>query len=342
MTTESNEKYGFEMSKLEVGDILLSYGNDKIAKTIAACTFGEFSHAMLYVGHSLIHATPKGVYSFNPQRLIFSGANHLTALRLQRPLTEVEVNDLITYARTWVGALYSIPQAMVAPVLSKRRVKDWSPEKQFCSRLVAQAYTSAGINLVKNPDYCAPNDFLRVRELTRVDGVVKILSPGEIDFANTHNYLEDIQEATFTFLKKVRELAQRRNLGTIAHHQDVAGMLMRHPCYDKVVSGYVKKSGYADYVRVDREANPFRYNPELLLATCKSKNIPVMEIVAAEQASIDRDWTFRERNHLAAFQNYHATPLEYFKIELNVAQAMMEELTYRKMVLDAVRDNVTN
>ena len=32
--------------------------------------------------------------------------------------------------------------------------------RTFCSRLVAQAYHQGGIDIVKNPDYCSPDDFL--------------------------------------------------------------------------------------------------------------------------------------------------------------------------------------
>ncbi|TOD75392.1 hypothetical protein, partial [Vibrio parahaemolyticus] len=77
-----------EKSKLQLGDVILTMGEGKSSKLIAKVTGGDFSHAMIYVGNSLVHAIPEGgVYSKNPQRLLFKNANQVKVLRYKGELS---------------------------------------------------------------------------------------------------------------------------------------------------------------------------------------------------------------------------------------------------------------
>jgi len=330
------EKYGFDFAGLEVGDILLSFGESKTAKRIAKATGGGFSHAMLYVGHSVIHAMPDGVYSKNPQRLLVSAPEHLGVLRLCRHLSTHEKDQLCGYARTWIGALYSVPEAGATLLLSKVK-KSAISDKQFCSRLVAQAYAFIGVDLVKNPDYCSPNDFLRSPEVETIEGCIKRMNQAEIDFADSHDYNVEIQQATFVWLAKVRSLAERRKLGQVSKQLDVTPLLMQHPGFDKVITQYVINSGYANYARVDRVRNPHRYNPQAFVLLCSNKRVSIQEMIEEEQRSIDRDMKRRTENYANSKANYSQMPLQYFALEMELACDLLNELECRQHTLDAVR-----
>lgn len=330
------EKYGFDLDRLEVGDILLSLGDSRPARKIASVTDGPFSHAMLYVGLSVIHADLDGVYSKNPQRLTVDAPEKLGVLRLRRGLSADEKGRLCDFARYWVGALYSKVDAGATVMLNKLN-KSAILDKQFCSRLVAQAYSAIDIRLVRNPDYCSPNDLLRSPEMVSVRECVKKLGQAEIAFATSDDYNEKIQQATFAWLGKVRAFAERRNLGKVIRHVDVTPLLMRHPGYDQVITNYAIASGYPNFARVDRSRNLYRYSPQDFLCLCISQGVPVSDLVESEQHSIDLDMERRKANYANAMSNFSQSPLKYFELEMNLARELLSELKCRQQTLEMVR-----
>lgn len=329
--------YGFNIPQLEVGDILLTRGAKPHSKAIAAATGGRFSHALLYVGNSAIEAMPEGVYSKNPQRLTFQNQTDLSARRLKRGLTDAEKDALSQFSRLWVGALYSIPEATATIAIGKAKKEAIAPGLQFCSRLVAQAYANAGINIVGNSDYCSPNDFVRSAQLDDVADAVAELSPEQIAFAKTEDYNLELQSATFQWLKKVRALAKRRGLGPIVHQADVGRMLSEHPGYDKVVSQYVRDSGYLDHHDVDRGPNPYRYSVPALLDLCKGEVASIAELIRREQEILDSNVQRRQQNYEAALENYRRLPLTYFLQEVELQERLLNELDTWRSTLSQAR-----
>lgn len=69
--------YLLDFNKLQIGDIILQSGTSKFSWWIKKITGSNYSHAMLYVGESTIHALTNGVYSTNPQRIIVDSNNDL-------------------------------------------------------------------------------------------------------------------------------------------------------------------------------------------------------------------------------------------------------------------------
>lgn len=333
----STEMFGFNLERLEVGDILLSLGDSTWGPKIARMTGGPYSHAMLYVGFSVIHADLDGVYSKNPQRLIFDSPDNLKVLRLNRVISGGEMNTLCEYARYWVGALYSKADASATLVLRNQK-KRAITDKQFCSRLVAQAYSAIGIQLVKNPDYCSPNDLLRSPEVIQVGDGIKKLDQAEIFFAASDDYNEQLQRATFSWLEKVRSLAERRKLGNVVRHADVAPFLVRNPGYDKVVTQYAIESGYPNFARVDRICNSYRYDPQEFVLKFMSEGVSASDIISKEQRSIDIDRPRREANYKAFKSMFDQLPLKYFMLEIELGHMLLSELNARQQTLNVVQD----
>lgn len=170
-------KYVLDFNKLQHGDIILESGNTKIiSSTIKTVTGSHYSHAILYIGRSVVHATSDGVYSKNPQRILVDNINDLKVLRCC-DVNSNQLEKICDFARNQIGSLYSVAEATLSPVLGKTEKKA-SAREQFCSRLVAQAYYyGANISLVKNPDYCSPADIERSQLLKVVDNVVWIIKP---------------------------------------------------------------------------------------------------------------------------------------------------------------------
>jgi hypothetical protein len=333
-------RFGFDLEKLKIGDVLLSSDNTPMSATIARATRGEFSHAMLYVGHSLIHAMPDGVYSKNPQRYIRDAGNQLAVYRLLPELSHESIFDAACdYARAQVGALYSVPAAALSKALSHVGTQSRTG-KQFCSRLVAQAYARAGVALVPKPDFCSPNDLARSACLQRVPDAMRELGPNEISFANSEDFNAVLQQKNFQWLDKTRRMVARRGLGEIHTQNDVLPMLVKHPGYDKVVSKFVLDSGYPDFYDWDRAKNSYRYDARLFLGM-RSDRRSLIELVESEIPSVQADLKRHAKNYDAASENMRNLPtLQYLNIFWKLARNLLEETHTRRQTLIEVSQQI--
>lgn len=331
------KQYGFDLRSLKIGDILLSADSSKTSHAIAIGTNGKFSHAMLYVGNSVIHAMPDGLYAKNPQRIVAEAPEHLMALRLRSNKKNTDFESICNHARLQVGALYSIPEAARAKFLSNKE-KIAQTDKQFCSRLIAQSYEAAGIEIVSNSDYCSPNDIFRSPLLTPIEGYLKEMSANELAFARTPDFTVTIMNATYTWLEQTRNLARRRGLGSVSTHKDVSSLLMQNPELDKQISDYVIESGYLNFYNIDRKRNGYRYDTASFLAVCKNKT-HACEIINSEQLLIDEEMPRRivAAKHAAAI--YSIYKLKYFKLEYELACNILNEVAIRQQIIDAVKDS---
>lgn len=331
-TSATQPQFGFNLNVLQPGDVLLSVDTSKVSRRIAKATGGDYSHAMLYIGNSFIHAMTDGVYSKNPQRYLRENIDHLAAFRVIPELaTLADFNAVCNFSRNQVGALYSIPQAAFARIPGKKMAKTVDRSgKQFCSRLVAQAFASIGVALVEDVDYCSPNDLARSPNLYRVEGAVRQMTNDEIAFSQTPDINATIQQRTYQWLEKSRRLAKRRGLGVIAVQNDVLPMLVRHPAYHRVVSGYVIDSGYADFYNWDREKNPYRYDTNVFLSMGSSAK-ELVQLLHVEWPSLKSELKRHETNIIASFgnfRNYHY--LEYMRLTHDLTEKLFKETEQRK------------
>jgi uncharacterized protein YycO len=142
-----------DFRKLQPGDILLTTSHAAESWSVRFGTKSDISHAMLYVApSSVIDSTMEGVHARNLQKIFYEDDCAVHALRPVTALASEAMRAVILYARLATGAPYALREA----AQSVRKPKGSGSDKQFCSRLVARAYSAGGINLVDNPDFCTP------------------------------------------------------------------------------------------------------------------------------------------------------------------------------------------
>ncbi len=138
---------------LKPGDIVLTTTTKFVSTLIRFGTGSDISHAMVCVDdRSVIDSTAEGVHARNTQRLYLEEECAVYVLRLRAGITDLQLTAVLTYMRGHIGTQYSLKEAGLT-VLGGAR--EWD-KKQFCSRLVAQAFSTAGIELVSNPNFCSP------------------------------------------------------------------------------------------------------------------------------------------------------------------------------------------
>ncbi len=135
-------------------------------------------------------------------------------------------------------------------------------KKQFCSRLVAQAFASAGITLVPNPNYCSPADIKDSVLLIPVDSPTLSVSASEAAFWEGSL---DIPQLTRDSINTILDGARRHD-PLIQTFDDLHSYLISHPEKDREFCQLLRTSGYLTLWKIEKEKNPWQYDIELLNA----------------------------------------------------------------------------
>lgn len=315
-----------DVDSLRVGDIILTANQTLLSKGIQAATGGSFSHAMLYVAdHSYIHADGDGVHSGNTQRRLFSAPSDAAVLRLRNP-DVLAMERACVYARSQVGKQYSKAEAFRSRKFRGAAEQLEDSNRQFCSRLVAQAYSVAGVPLVPNADYCYPSDFATSQLLKAVAAPLRQARAEEIEFAKSESPIFRQARAVNFILDEVRKLSDR----DIQTFEQLPLFLIQDPQYDAAVCEIVKESGYLDFWKEDLLCNSWRYDAvefrRLPVSPVERERLAQRELASAEQ-QLPR---FRGEyaKYMALWQrtklNYFATQLQLYLHLIDIAMRRLE------------------
>jgi hypothetical protein len=242
---------------LKRGDVILTTSDAKISKLIRATTISPISHAMLYVDHcSVIDATGDGVHSANTQRLFFEQHNAVFVLRLEGGLDSSTAIKICNYVRERIGSEYSTWEAGRAwQGLGKK-----GTPKQFCSRLVAQAYAANGLDLVKNANFCTPKKLLKSTKLVKVADATVDVTDEEYQVWQTHpSGLDLMRQSTNHILNGARKIDK-----SIQNLSDVDRLVLEYPEHDERIMELYTESGFLQVWKTDHELNPWHYDAKLM------------------------------------------------------------------------------
>ncbi|MBB4188755.1 hypothetical protein GGE07_005434 [Sinorhizobium terangae] len=242
---------------LKSGDIILTTSTEAVSKAIRIATRSDISHAMVCVeGHSVIDATAEGVQARNTQRLFYEDGCSIYILRLRKGFTNAQLNAVITFMRAQIGTQYSTKEAAQTALGGTRRPS----RKQFCSRLVAQAFSHAGIELVGNVNFCSPAD-LKESPLLMAIGNPAIEVPAE-EKARWDKHV-DSTEIMRKAINDVFAGARAKNKD-IQTFDDVHRHLVENPEDDDAFCALLERSGYLMLWQIELEKNPWQYDVALM------------------------------------------------------------------------------
>ena len=251
---------------LQVGDIVLTTTNELTSRSIRAASTArtkskiDVSHAMICVDHcSVIDANAEGVQARNTQRLFYDDNCAIYILRPSVPLTDNEMEALCTYVRARIGTQYTKKEA--ARLL--KGGSNHSGRRQFCSRLVAQAYASIGRPLVPNADYCWPDDFKGSAHLSVVPDPTEAVTEEEYRrWQRNVDMTAKMREVTNAVLAGARKKnAKIEDLNDIIQH------LIRRPGDDAYFANLYLDSGYLTLWREEMAKNLWRYDINVMRAS---------------------------------------------------------------------------
>lgn len=310
--------YLLDIDKLEEGDIILIRSESRISQMVRRLTKSQYSHAILYVGvSSIIDSDGYGVQSNNLQRILIEKEDDAVILRLKDGNKKENLFEVEVFARQKIGTEYSTDEAKIAAISKELEAKE--PNRQFCTRFVAQAYESAGIKLVENADYCVPEDILKSPEVTEVKDVLRKASKKEIEFANSENPLVKQREIHNSIFRKARELSGQ----DIQNFEQLNDLIIKTPAIDVEITDFVRNSGYLTMTEDDIEKNPWHYNAVKMIEHYKNPEIIVDTAIffaTTEEKS-------RERLNMTIYsliQLNKVYPREYFKMEIELYGKLLD------------------
>lgn len=110
---EGEQYFILDTDQLKIGDIILEHGYAKHSDVICSQTGSRYSHAMIYVGGTIIEATlDGGVFSRVPNRSAVRDINDFKVLRLKETADVNMFLHITDYARSLLGSKYSVAQAL--------------------------------------------------------------------------------------------------------------------------------------------------------------------------------------------------------------------------------------
>jgi hypothetical protein len=176
--------------------------------------------------------------------------------RLKAGLSSAQAQTICQFVRQRVGSEYSIKEAIRTVV---GRSDQWT-RKQFCSRLVAQAYAAGGIQLVGDPNYCSPADLAKSPLLAAIQNATEIVSSEEAARWACHT---DATQAMRDAINHVLQGARKKDKD-IQTFEDVIQHLIHHPEDDGYVLDLLSKSGYLTVWQIDTDKSGWQYDDELI------------------------------------------------------------------------------
>lgn len=321
------EAYTIDHDKIIPGDIILTAANTKSSKLIRMATQSKYSHALLHLERSLIHATLDGIYTKNPQREIVDKKESISIFRLKKKLTTSDFKKIKDFALSQVGSVYSIKEA-ISSISKDTALSKHNAHLQFCSRLVAQSYKNANIYLVDNPDYCTPEDICKSSLLEKVDAVKKA-SKKELDIARKPDLPYINQERTYQWLKRTRKLADSK--GFIINAQcDVFKFLSSYPEYDDFVVEYIKESNWLEVAEEDYEANSFRYNTAEFHIMLRGDPNNIQSTIKKELDQTE----YNLRRFIDDYQYYNS-------LDTNLNYISIHKVLYKKLIRQCIKQMTT-
>lgn len=318
--------YLLDLDKIQLGDIILTRSEHRSSLFIQQQGNCRYSHAILYAGESsYIEADGLGVHAMNSARKLFDDPSDAIVLRLKQITEDGITKRAVEFARTLIGTEYS-------PAEARRSVRETdSPavetNRQYCSRLVAVAYQSAHVILVKNPDYSTVKDLLDSEQLSHIDNILRKASDQEVEYANEKNTLIEKQmNDTNQILEQARIATQK----DIQDFSQLTDFMQHNPGFDKSISDIIKSSGYLDNWQIEMEKNSFHYNYDAFVAKVPNhaRHEVGQQLLRMSTSNLDRF------NAMLSVYTHLATqfPLEYFKLFNELYTDLVETATKMREV----------
>lgn len=316
--------YMIDPSKLNKGDIILIRSDSDKSKLIRRMSDSNYSHAMLYVGDNLfIDSDGPGVHANNIRRLLLEKDDD-AIIKRARNISERLCEDISLFARSILGMEYSMDEA------KKVIRKNNSPtenNRQFCTRFVAHVYNKFGIKIVKDSNYCSPDEIENSPVLVSINNFLIKASDSEIIYAQELNTPLEKQKQ---IINQILSLVRKITMEDIQTLGQIDKFLNLHPEFDARITTILINSGYLEFWGIEVEEKPFLYDFENYTEFYRI-NISKNQIYQMMEMNEGRFKRFTNLFNLYT-DYYKINKLAYFKTLINLYTKLLELYHIRNRV----------
>ncbi|MCO5950907.1 YiiX/YebB-like N1pC/P60 family cysteine hydrolase [Mucilaginibacter flavidus] len=326
--------YVLDETVLEKGDIILIREDTNESREIMKRSNSDFHHAMLYRAiSSYLESDGTLVRAMNTQRKPIKQEQDVAVLRLKQMPEWYTVEKALNAAGAMVGMDYSTREAFRA--LTHQGKAPVSPNLQFCTRFVAQAYAAAGVQLVDDPNYCTPQQILDSPLLMRVDGPLRLAHPEEIVMGEEKNPIAERDENRLgSFLENARGITG----GDEQTLKQLSAYMILHPELDTSISAAMVQSGFLETWKEEEAANPEHYDTKVFHALIIDPIAKIMEAVRlVETAEEQLEGYEPEYEHL--IKQYKSYPLRYFELQVELYKNLIDQKRRILAMCDKIMDD---
>jgi hypothetical protein len=316
-----------KFNSLEPGDIILTRSSSRESELIRQISNCDYSHAIFYVGaSSCIESDGLGVQGQNIQRLLFEKSDDVVVFRLKEDSLKSFLSEAIVFARQKIGTEYSTKEARLARLESDAKAKE--PNRQFCTRFVAQAYDRAGIKIVDNPDYCTPQEILESPSLKIISNLTKKANEVEIQFARQQDDPLEKQKEIHNYIFEESRKISNEDIQTF---EQLSKYVLEHPEREKQITEILIKSEFLNLWKIDVEKNPWYYDyKEFLKHYTNPQQRKEVGYFFATTENQTRERYFQTLNALEFGYSFYKQ--EFFKLQIDLYKKLIELSEQRETV----------
>lgn len=268
--------FKINLKNLEIGDIILvdnTKRNKKsklIGNIIKLSTQGDYTHALIYLEGTYAEANKNGVHFHNLSRLYFKNKEDVKVLRY-KGLTYQQKQKISSTIREIYGTPYSINNAILSALKLNPKENKKNYKGEFCSRIIAKAYSSANINLHNNKTFenITPEDLNSTPLLKKITINFLEVSEKELESEDPSDYQEKI---VTNLIKEINEIIDGIVVFSLSGLLKYLANNNVKKEIDKKIAETITKSGYLDLWKREKKINANEYDYVLIKKEYKLLN----------------------------------------------------------------------
>lgn len=325
MATE--KKYIIDLDKIETGDILLIISNRRLSEAMQRATGCKYHHALMNVGDSsYIHSYELGVQAGNMARRTFELEDDAIALRLKHKTADT-IAAATNIVRAKIGTQYSMDE--LKRVLGAGDMDAEEANRQICTRLVAQAYHAAGVELVANADYCTLQELMTSEKVNIITDILRVGREKELAYANEKSAaLSKQEEIHNSIFQQARELVKE----DIQTFEQLENYVVANPKFDEQITAIIKDSGFLDLWKGEMDKNPQNYSFEAFEQYYPSGQW--RETAAAYKAISSKNLRNYPFVMFMNKQSFEKHGLQYHQIHIELMKNLIEQFKQMDQTMD--------
>lgn len=318
----SNKLYILDSKLLQPFDIIMEKGETNFSNVYNKRYGTPYTHAKLYIGNgSYIDADGTGVKAQQVERTLYESQDDAIVLRYNGELIDEQKKVIELFVRSEIGKEFHIP-LRVNP-MGKSDDKN-ELNREYCVRLVASAYQTAGIEIADDVLYCQPKDFINSTLLIDAGIKLKEANDDDIQYANSICIINKQDEICANMFERIRQITQ----ADIQTEGQIVDFLIKNPSFDDEIYNSLKNDPYFSMLEQYHNDHPEEYNVQSFILRYREKAAIQANYMSKNADEIkNRRYSINLTNYSKLYQRHNLKTCSLF---VNLYHSLIMDCEKRK------------